>query len=261
MQFGMPTLIECKTPEACAALCDALGLAFVELNMNFPEYQANRLDTEQLLRVAKEYGIYYTIHLDENCNPCDFNDRVAAAYTETVLQTIGAAKRLSAPILNMHLAEGIYLTLPGAKVFLFDEYKEEYLHRLAAFRSRCEAEIADSDIKICVENTAAFQRDFAGEALRALLKSPAFSLTFDIGHNAASGFLQQPLIYRHIDRLRHMHIHDAKGKANHLALGDGSLDLAEYIALARKHNSCAVLEVKTVAGLKQSVRWLKEMYL
>jgi hypothetical protein len=34
MQLGMPTLIEIKSLEACAALCRDLGLAFVELNMN-----------------------------------------------------------------------------------------------------------------------------------------------------------------------------------------------------------------------------------
>jgi len=46
--------------------------AFVELNMNLPEYQADRLDVAALRRIAEKYGIYYTIHLDENLNPCDF---------------------------------------------------------------------------------------------------------------------------------------------------------------------------------------------
>lgn len=35
MQLGMPTLIEMKSIEACAALCRELGLDFIELNMNF----------------------------------------------------------------------------------------------------------------------------------------------------------------------------------------------------------------------------------
>ena len=48
MQFGMPTLIEIKSLEACAALCRELGLAFVELNMNLPEYQADKLDDIKL---------------------------------------------------------------------------------------------------------------------------------------------------------------------------------------------------------------------
>ncbi len=44
MQFGMPTLIENRTLADNIKLCRALGLNFIELNMNFPEYQIdNRL--------------------------------------------------------------------------------------------------------------------------------------------------------------------------------------------------------------------------
>ena len=63
MQFGMPTMIEAKSIESCAALCHELGLDFVELNMNLPEYQAERLDVERLGDIADKYGIYYTIHI------------------------------------------------------------------------------------------------------------------------------------------------------------------------------------------------------
>jgi len=88
MQFGMSTLIEIKSLEACGALCCELGLTFIELNMNLPKFQANRMDTVELRRIADEYGVDITIHLDESLNPSDFNKKVAAAYTEIVLQTI-----------------------------------------------------------------------------------------------------------------------------------------------------------------------------
>ena len=39
LEFGMPTLIENKTLEDNIALCKKMGLSFVELNMNFLEYQ------------------------------------------------------------------------------------------------------------------------------------------------------------------------------------------------------------------------------
>ena len=66
MDFGMPTLIETANLEECAVLCKELGLQFVELNMNLPQYQINKIDTEKVLQISEEYGIYYTIHLDEN---------------------------------------------------------------------------------------------------------------------------------------------------------------------------------------------------
>ena len=55
MQFGIPTLIEIKSLEACAALCRELGLAFVELNMNLPEYQADKLDVDWLRNIADKF--------------------------------------------------------------------------------------------------------------------------------------------------------------------------------------------------------------
>ena len=44
MQFGMPTLIENRTFEENVQLCKELELDFIELNMNFPEYQIDKLE-------------------------------------------------------------------------------------------------------------------------------------------------------------------------------------------------------------------------
>jgi hypothetical protein len=52
MQFGMPTMTETKSIEPCVELCYELGLDFVELNMNLPEYQVERLDVERLGGIA-----------------------------------------------------------------------------------------------------------------------------------------------------------------------------------------------------------------
>lgn len=42
IQFGMPTLIENRTFGDNVKLCKDLGLNFIELNMNFPEYQIDK---------------------------------------------------------------------------------------------------------------------------------------------------------------------------------------------------------------------------
>ena len=55
MQFGMPTLIEHAGLAENVRLCRRLGLNFIELNMNFPEYQLPALeDTEALLKAGEE---------------------------------------------------------------------------------------------------------------------------------------------------------------------------------------------------------------
>lgn len=258
MQFGIPTLIELKSLDDCAAFCKELGLQFVELNMNLPEYQADKIDIYAFAKIAERYGIYYTIHLDENLNPFDFNEKVAKAYTDTVLQTIELAKQLRIPVLNMHLSSGVYFTLPVKKVYLYDEYMDIYLAKLAAFRERCERAIGGADIKICIENTEGYDKEFLQKGLALLLESKAFALTFDIGHNTGIGGGDEKVIMKCKNKLCHMHMHDAKGKSNHLPLGEGELDLEKYLRISKESDCRSVLETKTVTGLHRSVAWLKE---
>ena len=257
MRFGMPSLIETKTLEECAALCAELGLDFVELNMNLPQYQVDTMDAEQMRRIAEQYGISYTIHLDENMNMADFNPLVSEAYRETVRRTIDLAKKLNIPVLNMHMPVGVYFTLPQGKVYLFSEYRQEFLRNLALFRDECEKAIGDSGIRICVENWHGYT-DWQIEGLDELLKSPVFGLTFDVGHNHCKGGMDEPVILARGDRLHHMHIHDVVDGKDHRALGTGELDVRRCMDLAKKHDCTVVVETQTIAGLRQSIGWLKE---
>lgn len=125
--YGMPTLIETSALEECAKLCAELGIDFIELNMNMPQYQLDKIDVDYFKSISDRYGIYYTIHIDENLNVSDFNPYVAEAYIKTVADTVEIAKQLSIKVINMHMAKGVYFTLPDRKVYLFSEYKEQYL--------------------------------------------------------------------------------------------------------------------------------------
>ena len=256
LRFGMPTLIETDTIEECAALCRELGLEFIEMNMNLPQYQVQTMDAERLKKVAKEYGISYTIHLDENMNVADFNPLVAGAYTRTVVDAIELAKKLEIPVLNMHFIYGVYFTLPHKKVFLFEQYRDEYMKNMCAFRDACEKAIGDSGIRICMENSKTYF-DFQKDALELLLESPVFALTLDVGHNHCSGYADEGWIR---DReIRHMHLHDARGsKQDHQPLGQGEMDIPAYLELAKERGCTVLLEVKTLEGLRQSVAWLRE---
>ena len=254
----MPTLIEIKSLENCAALCRELGLSFIELSMDMPDYQEDKLDVFQLQENAEKYGVYYTIHLEGFLDPCAFNKRAATAYTETVIRMIEIAKQLKIPLLNMHLNRGDHFTLPDRKVALYDEYSMEYTQKLIVFRNACEKAIGNTDIKICVENCGDYKDNpYLRKGLALLLESPLFAQTFDVGHNASAGYTDEPTIMKHITKLRHIHLHDASGRNNHMILGSGDVDLKKYLNLAEYHDCRVVLEVKTVEGLRQSVSWLK----
>ena len=121
--------------------------------------------------------------------------------------------------------------------------------------------IADGDdaVLIAVENTDGF-RGYEQEAIDLFLESPCFGLTWDIGHSKAVGEKDVPFILARQDRLVHFHIHDGTEQPprNHLALGDGEIDLSARLRLAAgKHCRC-VLETKTMQALEQSVARLPE---
>ena len=274
-QFGMPTLIENRTLEENIALCREMGLSFIELNMNFPEYQIDKIEnTEYFIRKAADAGIYYTIHLDENLNVADCNPLIKNAYLETVRRTIEVAKKLvelkdkfgekSQPlILNMHMNHGIFITLPNKKVQMYERNFLEYMADINKFIELCNEWIGDADIKIAIENTDGF-RDYEKKAIECMFQSDKFILTWDIGHSKALGEKDMSFILEYEDKLNHFHIHDGSENPpkNHLALGDGEIDLLNRIEKARICNARCVLETKTIEALRKSVKWIKdEIYM
>ena len=260
--FGMPTLIEFDTIDENLALCRELGLGFIELNMNLPQFQTEELrrDIEKYRRITAETGVFFTLHLDENLNFADFNPLVREAYLQTTEEAISVAKKLQMPVINLHMPQGVHFTLPDKKVYLFDAYRDDFMASVRRFRDLCEREVGGADVKICVENTDGY-RDFQKEAIETLLESPCFALTWDIGHSYAAGERDKDFLLGHRDRLAHFHLHDAVGKSNHLALGTGEIDLPARLKLAKENNCRCVIETKTAAALRQSTDYLRRLSL
>lgn len=273
LHFGMPTLIELNSLKENVELCKKLKLNFIELNMNIPLFSVLGIEDEnnfelkkiieELNFYQKEFGIYFTIHLDENFNFADSNIYIKNAYLKTLKAVIKNSKKISCPIINMHLNKGIYFTLPTEKVFLFEKYKEEFNNSLEEFIKFCNCEISDSNIFISIENTDGWT-DFEKKSIEKILMNKNFSLTFDIGHSQAIGNIDQDFILKNKSKLKHFHIHDGTlpnaatkqfGK-NHLQLGTGNINLKEKIYLAKETNSRCVIETKTVESLVESVKWI-----
>ncbi|MBQ7904396.1 MAG: sugar phosphate isomerase/epimerase [Spirochaetaceae bacterium] len=273
MHFGMPTLIELNSLKENIELCKKLKLNFIELNMNIPLFSVLGIEDEnnfelkkiieELNFYQKEFGIYFTIHLDENFNFADSNIYIKNAYLKTLKAVIKNSKKINCPIINMHLNKGIYFTLPTEKVFLFEKYKEEFNNSLEEFIKFCNCENSDSNIFISIENTDGWT-DFEKKSIKKILMNKNFSLTFDIGHSQAIGNIDQDFILKNKSKLKHFHIHDGTlpnaatkqfGK-NHLQLGTGNINLKEKIYLAKETNSRCVIETKTVESLVESVKWI-----
>lgn len=258
MQFGMPYLLEMHSVEECCILARELGLSFVELNANFPVCQADVLDPSLLAQLQEKYGIYFTLHLEEECDPFSFNSAVREAWLNSVQRSLHLALALEMPIVNMHFPHGIYITLPDRKTYLYSQYHNEFYSALYDFRCLCEELLSASSTRICIENTNGW-KPHECEAIEYLLQSEVFGLTFDIGHSHGIENTDEPFFHSHNERLWHMHGHDAKGKQNHLALGDGEINLSERFAWANRNRARIVLETKTISTMRESTSKLPEI--
>ena len=257
MKFGMPALVECKDVYECIEVAKKNGLDFVEINMSFPQYLPDTLDMPRLKRALKESGIFLTIHADEQMNPFDFNKAVSDCYFEELRKAIRFAIELGIPVMNIHLLRGVYVTLPGKVILLTDVYQEQYFSRVDELIRMCEEEIGSAPFKICIENvdTNAFTESQL-KILPKLMASPVFALTLDVGHEMCLGYKDTHVFEEFPDKLYHMHLHDCDGKKPHLALGDGIMNIKEKLAKLPEKSTC-VIEVKTIAGLKKSVEYMK----
>ena len=258
MKFGMPTLLEYEALSDCVAAAERFGLDFVEVNLSFPGYTAEDLDAERLRELSRKHGVFYTFHADEGLNPFDFTPSVSRCYFEIMRKTVRLALAVGAPVINMHLQKGVYVTLPSGVVLLCDAYNSEYMKRVQDFIRMCEEEIGDSALKIAIENVDSnpFTKSQLG-ALELFMKSPVFALTLDTGHEFCLAFSDSHVFEKYGDKLIHMHLHDAKGKSAHLPLGEGEVDIKEKLSLQTRVKTC-LIEVKTVEGLEISLDYLSK---
>lgn len=256
MDLGMPYLLETPGVEDACREAHRLGLAFVELNASFPACDTGRVDAARLRELCEQYGIYMTLHAAESCDPFAVNVAVRAAWLKALEDELRLAVTVGMPIVNLHLASGVYVTLPDRRVFLNAYYWDEYLRCVQALRDMAEHCLTGTGTRLCIENLDGFMPHEVEALETCLLASPVIGLTLDIGHAHAANGADEAFYQRHLDKLWHMHVHDAKGSHPHLPLGEGEIDLPARLSLARRCGARAVLETKTLAALETSLRYL-----
>ena len=253
--LGMPTLIELGDMDKNIDFCRSLNLDLLELNMNLPYLQVG-----DLRKIDFPDDLKFSIHLPEEFNAWDFNPKVREAYLQTIIETMELARVNNIKVLNMHMNTGVYFTLPDRKVFLFEENKDFYQEKTREFRSLAEKHLKGSDAKIYLENTGILDIPFIQDAVSCLLACDCFALTWDIGHDASSGYRDSAFYKANIAKVNHLHVHDAVGPSNHLPLGEGEIDLDDIFSAAGGYADSIILETKTCEGLKKSADYFRKKY-
>lgn len=258
LSFGMPTLIELPNIDANVRLCKDLGLSFIELNMDLPMCQPNTLPAEKLAEYS-QHGIHFTIHLPEKLDLATFQEDIRTGHIACLIRTIEWARRAGIDKLTMHIGPGVYFTLPQGKMWLYEKHRKSFLANLQASIDKVLSCAARADVTLLIENTGSFRRGFVQEAIEMLLaRHPGnLGLTWDVGHDAESGYADSPFFRRQLDRVAHMHLHDFDGRSAHQALFAGSVDIPAVIDLARLRQATVVIETKTVSSLRASIEALR----
>lgn len=254
-RFGMPTLIELKTLQQQAELCRQLALDFVELNMNLPEYSVANLAKIDY-RYFADMGVRFNIHAPEELDLASFHDDVCSGFVNLMISTLNAVPTGVIDIINIHLNNGVYFTLPDKKVWLYDENRADFLHNLQRSIEAILPVAQKKQIRLCVENTGNFALPHIGAALDLLLGYDGIFLTWDVGHDHAAGYSDSAVFEKHLSKIRHFHLHDAVGEKCHLEFFDGDVDLPKFLALSAELGCSAVIETKKIQSLTNSVNKL-----
>jgi len=258
MKLGMPALVEYKTINELVDLCLKLKLDFIELNMNMPYNFIQNLNPSEIRKISKETNIEFTMHMPDDADLGTFYESVRQGYVELFSDTIDWARESGVKLLNMHIIEGAKMTLPDRKVYIYDQYSEEFQNNFIKSINTLSQKAQDSDVILAIENSSNFGKIHIQKALDKALLYSNIKLTWDVGHDAVSGFTDKIYLMEHQNEIVHMHIHDAAGKKDHQVIFEGELNISELIQFAKQKNIRALIEVKTTEALEKSINALNK---
>jgi sugar phosphate isomerase/epimerase len=258
ISFGMPSLIELPTIEDQISLCNELDLDFIELNLNLPIFLPENLSAEKIRNLSKNHDIHFTLHLPEELDITSFQPSMRNGDIQRCKELIVWAKEAGIHLVNAHVQNGIFFTLPDRKIWVNEVYEKEFNSLFIESYKEIWAFAMQNEITFSVENTRNFHIPFLQRGLEQLSSLSNFAITWDVGHDARGDYQEFPFFEKHLDKLAHMHLHDYDGHSDHLPLFTGSVPILERLSVAKKQSASVVIEIKTVKALKKSVMALNE---
>ncbi|QLH74767.1 MAG: TIM barrel protein [Methanomassiliicoccales archaeon] len=257
-RLGMPALIEFSSVEENAALCSSLELSFVELNMNMPYCFPENLAPRMLERVTEETGVGFTMHMPDDLDLASMHRSVREGAVRRAMESVDWAGEAGVELLNFHINPGIYFTLPGHRVWIYDKFYDMFEKNILDVFQTIIDKAKEAGVKVSVENVCNFDLDFVARALCKLTKIDGFHLTWDVGHDAKTSFREREVLLKYERNLAHMHLHDFDGRTDHQVLFKGQLDIMWLLMFASSHGMSVVIETKTIDSVVDSVNALNK---
>lgn len=261
MKIGIPALVEFTELNQLTDLCKELNLDFIELNMNMPYNFIENIKPLKLRKTTQDTGIEFTMHMPDDADLGTFYKSVREGYIKLFSDTLDWAHEAGVKLLNIHIIEGAKMTLPDKKVYIYDQYSDEYLKNFIDSIEILSEKAKKHDVIIAIENSNNFGKKYIQNVLDKATTYPNIKLTWDTGHDGVSGLIDREYLMRNSEHISHMHFHDCKGKSDHQIPFEGDLNIENLISFAKEKNIRMLIEVKTVEALKRSVQILREKNL
>lgn len=261
MKIGLPALVEYTDINKLVDLCLELKLNFIELNMNLPYNFIENINPRELKKITEKTNIEFTMHMPDEADLGTFYQSVREGYVKLFQDTLDWAYESGVKLLNLHIIEGAKMTLPDKKVYIYDQYSDEYQNNFIKSIESLSPIAHKYNTILSIENSHNFGKTYIQKVLDKAITYPNVNLTWDTGHDAVSNFTDKLYLMKHVDQISHMHFHDAKGQNDHQVPYDGELNISELVEFAKQQDIRMLIEVKTSDALRKSVEILREKKL
>ena len=247
----MPILVEFHSLSENIDLCKKLNLDFIELNLDIPYCFIDRLDTNSLKNNN------FTIHLSEKFDVGELNNSLRNFYLNEIEKIISFGTKYNIFKYNLHLDPGIHFSLPDKKIFIYEEYIDDYLR---AYEDSCNilSKLANKyNATILFENVKV--ESYTLKVIDIIAKYDNLFFTLDLGHNIRYGNLAKEKFMEYSNKIKHIHLHDFNGSKDHQELFTGLLNVKEELNFCKQHNLDVLIEVKRKEELINSVNKLRNL--
>ena len=247
----MPILVEFHSLSENIDLCKKLNLDFIELNLDIPYCFIDKLDTNSLKNNN------FTIHLSEKFDVGELNNSLRNFYLNEIEKIISFGTKYNIFKYNLHLDPGIHFSLPDKKIFIYEEYIDDYLR---VYEDSCNilSKIANKyNATILFENVKV--ESYTLKVIDLIAKYDNLFFTLDLGHNIRYGNLAKEKFMQYSDKIKHIHLHDFNGSKDHQELFTGLLNVKEELNFCKQHNLDVLIEVKRKEELINSVNKLRNL--
>jgi sugar phosphate isomerase/epimerase len=256
VKIGMPVLMEYDNILSNILLAKELKLDFIELNINMLYCKVTNDLRQELLNYKKDYDIDFSLHyydtVDISSDSKHYRNYLYQEFSEIGKHLEGIISRII-----IHLEPGAYMTIHSEKNYVYKSdplYVERSLNTLITIR-----EILHTfGIGVFCENVPIhpFQ-----ELLYQTLNEHGFMFCYDIGHNVIyNNYLYESFRTKYNLTVKHMHMHNVYNKKDHQELSKGEIYIPMYLEYAIKHQIDIVVEVKDIANLKKSIKFIDDYF-